>query len=156
MCTVDRQIGLTDMEIATVLHKAWDETAAAKDAEILCRTIMPNHVHVLLKLGMRLTLGQIVGKWKTSTRAVLKESGLAWQRDFFERRLRTEDELEPFGLYIFMNPYRKGLVQLNGAWQWWRMDSPALFYFPALSKEAGYPQPEWLAQSDRWRCERGW
>jgi len=156
ICTGDRQAGLTRVEIASSLHKAWDEIAAAKDVEILCRTIMPNHVHVLLRLGTRLTLGQVIGKWKTNTRVALKEAGLTWQRDFFERRLRPEDEQEPFGLYIFMNPYRSGLVQLNERWPWWRLDSPEVFQFPTLCKGDIYPQPEWLGQSDQWRCDRGW
>jgi REP element-mobilizing transposase RayT len=156
ICTVDRQSGLTRKEIAASLYKAWDEIAEANDAEILCRTVMPNHVHVLLRLGKRLTLGQVVGKWKASTKAALKQEGLSWQRDFYERRLRPENEQEPFGLYVFMNPYRSGLVQLNEVWPWWRLDSPEAFRFPTLCKEGLYPQPEWAEQSSQWRRERGW
>jgi len=142
--------------LATKLQKAWDEITGTGDAKILCRTIMPNHVHVLLIPGCRLSLGQIIGKWKTRTNKTLAQSGLSWQHDFFERRLRPEDAQEAFGLYIFLNPYRAKLVGLREQWPWWQLDSPVSFEFPTMLRDGRHPHAEWLGQIEHWRHARGW
>jgi REP element-mobilizing transposase RayT len=156
VCTSGRKPELACTKISTVLHAAWDDMLDNCDLEILCRTIMPDHVHLLVRVGERLALGQVMGKWKTMTRTILREHGLTWQRDFFERRLRPDDEAEPFGRYIFLNPYRDKLVSLAETWPYWRLERPEAFSFPTLLKDRLYPQPEWLTQSNEWRRTRGW
>ena len=117
---------------------------------------MPDHVHILMELGRRLTIGQVVGKWKTLTGKKLIGHGLSWQRDFFEHTLRPDDDQESCGFYIFMNPYKARLVGLNETWPWWKLDRPREFAFSAMMKEGGIPQSEWLAKSNEWRQTRGW
>jgi REP element-mobilizing transposase RayT len=156
VCTLERKPGLAGSEIAAALHSAWADMQANDDIQILCRTIMPDHVHILAELGHRLTIGQVIGKWKTLTRMALQKQGLAWQRDFFERRLRPDDEQESFGRYIFLNPYTAKLVSLDQVWPYWRLDSPEAFAFPSMLREGLYPHPEWLAKNDEWRTIRGW
>lgn len=156
ICTVGRKEGLTNVETASLLHQAWDEMVEQGDASLFCRTIMPNHVHVLLRLGTTLNIGQVVGKWKTRTRVALRQCGLAWQRDFFERRLRPDDEQEPFGLYIFLNPYAGHLLKPDAVWPCWKLDSPKSFIFPTLLKDGGYPHVAWIAQNQKWKDSRGW
>jgi len=156
LCTVGRKADLASAEIAPALHLVWDALQENGDIEILCRTIMPDHLHILLCLQDRLTIGQVVGKYKARTRAVLLKNGLIWQRDFFERRLRPEDHQESFGLYVFLNSYAAKLVNLDEIWPHWKLDKPEAFVFPSMLKEGLYPQPEWLAKNDEWQKTRGW
>lgn len=156
ICTTKRRPGLTSLNLGGELHFAWDALIENGDCRLLCRTIMPDHMHILLALGAKLSLGQVVGKYKFSTRLALLAQGLSWQRDFFERRLRPDDEQEGYGLYIFLNPYRKRLIKLNEAWPGWNLDCPECFQFPALLREGRYPQQEWLGDGESWRRRQTW
>jgi REP element-mobilizing transposase RayT len=83
------------------------------DGAVLAATIMPDHVHVLFHLGTRLTVGQCMGRWKSVARKIAGYEG-GWQRDFWEHRLRADESAEDYALYIFLNPYRAGLLPIAG------------------------------------------
>src|SRR5206468_11106617 len=64
---------------------------------LLCAwTVMPSHVHVVFTPLQPHSLASIVGVWKsfTANRAnkILRRSGVFWQREYFDRLLRDEDE----------------------------------------------------------------
>jgi menaquinone-specific isochorismate synthase len=56
--------------------------------------IMPNHVHVVVKVTKEHTLSQIIHGWKsyTSKKAnkVLNRSGSFWQREYYDHLIRDE------------------------------------------------------------------
>ncbi len=111
---------------------------------LLCSTIMPDHVHLLLQLGERLTVGQVVGKVKALSRAALSEHRASWQRDFFEHRLRPEDPTESYARYVFLNPYRGGLLDRRRVWPMWGVGRGVEFDFFAMLEDGRYPPTEWL------------
>ncbi|MGB0417091.1 MAG: transposase, partial [Coraliomargarita sp.] len=113
------------------------------DIENICATVMPDHVHWLFVLGARLPLGRIVSKWKH-----LCPNKIEWQRDFFDHRLRPEEEVELYGRYIFMNPYRVKLAKNDEVHSGTRIWKPELFVFLGSLTPKRCPQPEWLAQTD--------
>jgi REP element-mobilizing transposase RayT len=80
--------------------------------------VMPNHVHVLFRPVVPWALGAIMHTWKsyTTTRAnhSLARSGPFWQREYFDRLIRSERELARCADYILSNPARAGLRD----WQW--------------------------------------
>jgi putative transposase len=41
-----------------------------------------------------------------------------WQRDFFDHRLRNDQELQEKTSYILMNPVRRGLCVRAEDWVW--------------------------------------
>jgi putative transposase len=100
---------------ALAVLQAWQ---AESDGAILAATIMPDHVHVLFRLGEKLNAGRCVARWKTQ---IKKQSGFAgeWQRDFWEHRVRENERWEDYGFYMFLNPYRAGLVGAGETWPWW-------------------------------------
>ena len=76
--------------------------------------LMPDHLHALLSFppsGKSLQL--VVSQWKEWT---AKEIGIAWQRDFFEHRLRGEEGWREKADYILQNPVRKKLVARGEDW----------------------------------------
>ena len=81
--------------------------------------IMPDHVHVLLVFGddMKNTVKQI-------KRYVTTITGIKWQSDFFDHRIRNDEQLQIKYEYIRHNPVRKGLVGNPDDWkyQWWKED----------------------------------
>ncbi|MBL9219225.1 MAG: transposase [Opitutaceae bacterium] len=113
------------------------------DGEVLAATVMPDHAHVIFALGARLGVGRCVSRWKTVCR---KQAGYAgeWQRDFWEHRLRDDEASEDYGLYLFLNPYRAGLLPRNAAWQGWWVPDPKRFKFMELLGPHGEPPEEWI------------
>jgi REP element-mobilizing transposase RayT len=76
--------------------------------------LMPDHLHMLVSFppsGKPLPL--IVGKWKEWT---AKQLGIAWQRDFFEHRLRHEESRREKVDYVLNNPVRWGVVSRPEDW----------------------------------------
>ena len=96
---------------------------------------MPNHVHAILALvgaGLRpalpgapepsksstLTIPSIVGAFKTfSARRINQARGVTgipvWQRNYFERVIRSDSELDDTRAYILENPVRWDLDEEN-------------------------------------------
>ena len=110
---------------------------------LLAATIMPDHVHLLFELGARLSIGRVCAKFKALGRHLGRDPW-HWQQDQFEHRLRPSDDLERFGFYVFMNPYRAGLLPLDRVWPWWQCPTPERFDFLQRLRPTGAPQPEWL------------
>lgn len=115
------------------------------DQTLLLRAavIMPDHVHLLVVLTGRLTLGQVIGRLKAKTRPALQASGLAWQGNYYEHRMRPDDPVEDVIRYIYLNPYHAHLIRLDEAYPWfWLGEHEAQWFKPGPELER--PLPEWL------------
>ena len=83
-------------------------------------TLMPNHWHALLRpaSGYELNLSQIMRgvKGRTARRInlALGRTGTLWQREWFDRWMRDDDEWERSVAYIHQNPVKAGLAR---SWQ---------------------------------------
>jgi REP element-mobilizing transposase RayT len=92
--------------------------AARRDYDLLAWCVMPNHIHVLCKPFERVELAAIVRRWKSFSamriNQVLGRKGSLWQREYFDRLIRSEDELYRAADYIRANPIRAGLQD----WRW--------------------------------------
>lgn len=143
-CTTDRRVGLADSARRALLHQAFAGFARTGDADTIAATVMPDHTHWLFTLGARLSLGRVLARFKTETRAELAKLGLDWQRDFFEHQLRSEERIEDYGLYVFLNPYRAALLDPAETWPGWYCPKPGCFSFTGQLKANGTPPQEWI------------
>lgn len=116
------------------------------DGFILSAVVMPDHVHVLFELGIKLTVGRCVSRWKS---ALLRTSAFhgAWQRDFWDHQVRASKSVEAFALYIFLNTYRSGLIQPGERWDGWWAPDPSRFEFTGKLDPKGGPPREWIEAS---------
>jgi len=147
-CTKNRVALLTDEENGSAVIQAVKSSQGSGDFELIAATLMPDHVHLLLTLGHRLTVGQVAAKIKTLSRDQGK-AAWRWQDEGFEHRVRTSELIEDYGLYIFMNPYRAGLCPLTAPWPWWLCPDPSKFLFlDGFKPQQGVPM-EWLGHSDK-------
>ena len=104
---------------------------------------MPDHLHLLIRLGESLPLGECVKLFKGRLSPCLRPARLHWQDGFYDHQLRpADDELAVF-LYIYLNPYRAGLLPGTKTWPGYRCRPEDWAWFGALTKECT-PQPEWL------------
>ena len=113
------------------------------DAPLLCATIMPDHIHLLLVLGPRLSLAQLVARFKAKSRQILP-AGATWQRNFFEHRLRADEPANDYARYIFLNPFRQRLLKPGDRWPLWIIENGAEFDFLHQLDENGCPPRMWL------------
>ena len=75
--------------------------------------LMPDHVHGLIAFNPGNDMGKCIAQWKSYT---AKVTGIRWQRDFFDHRLRSNESLSEKARYIWNNPVRAGLVELENQW----------------------------------------
>ena len=83
-------------------------------ADSLAWVVMPDHFHWLMQLKER-ELSTVVHVVKShaarEANAYLGRSGQFWQRGFYERAIRNQEDLLPAARYIITNPVRAGLVK---------------------------------------------
>lgn len=77
--------------------------------------LMPDHLHALVSFPRDEIMCKIVAGFKEMT---AKRSGVAWQRDFFDHRLRSDESFDEKAHYIRMNPVRSNLVAKPENWPW--------------------------------------
>jgi len=75
--------------------------------------IMPDHLHALIGIDGHDSLSQLIRDYK---RITTKLSGVEWQRNFFDHRLRHDESLTEKFAYICQNPVRAGLIQNEADW----------------------------------------
>ena len=89
--------------------------------DLLAWVVMPNHVHLILRPHERLP--EVVRWMKTATAAranrLIGRSGQPfWQREYFDRWIRTSKELASVIAYVEANPVNAGLALNPADWPW--------------------------------------
>jgi len=114
VCATQRGINTLALpEIAPQLWQAWCGYAERQACSPLLFVVMPDHVHGLFRFPIEPGMAATVAAWK---RLTSRSCGVAWQRDFFDHRLRSDESYEEKAAYIRANPARKGLVAGASMW----------------------------------------
>lgn len=97
-----------------------------------CAVVMPDHVHFISTPYEHATIGRVIGRIKGASAYQINRnrnrSGRMWQKESFDRIVRSDEDVRAKALYILDNPVRKGLVKSCEEWAWtWRswIDCPA-------------------------------
>jgi putative transposase len=85
--------------------------------------LMPDHVHLFARAALDAKpLADWMKTWKSLSSRELKNSRNVppplWQRDYFDRFLRTSESYREKWDYVAMNPVRKGWCASPEAWPW--------------------------------------
>lgn len=93
--------------------------------------LMPDHLHALVSFSWEQDRGmnRVLADWK---RYAATQFGISWQRDYFDHRIRSEQDHQSTWFYIRENPVRAGIVETYDQWPhvWlpnsigWPDDSP--------------------------------
>jgi len=97
----------------------------AQRYRLLAWCVMPNHVHVVLRLFPWQELAEVVHSWKSFTakqiNKTLSQSGALWGREYYDHLVRDGDQLSRIVRYVINNPVKAGLKD----WEWVRgQDAP--------------------------------
>jgi REP element-mobilizing transposase RayT len=91
-----------------------------KHYRLLAWCIMPNHVHVVVRLFPGKELATVVKAWKNfsakSANHALGCKGRFWHREYYDRLIRNRDESARAIRYVVENPAKAGLK--HWAWVW--------------------------------------
>jgi REP element-mobilizing transposase RayT len=98
------------------------QTQDLKGAENLCWVVMPDHVHLLLRLGES-ELSAVIKRIKARSAVTLNREigrrGRFWAPGFHDHALRKEEDVVAVARYIVANPLRAGLVKRLGDYPYW-------------------------------------
>lgn len=123
---------LSDSRIANLTAEAI-HYRDGKEYDLYAYCIMPNHVHLVIKLldisaivprrgSSRYTLANVLEnlKWYTALKAnkLLNRSGAFWQHESYDHVVRNHAELERIIRYVLNNPVKAGLVKDWDQWKW--------------------------------------
>ena len=85
--------------------------------------VMPDHLHWLIQLNDKNNLPAVMKKFKAiSARSInqnLNRNGQVWQKTYYDRSLRQEDDIKQVSRYIVANPLRAGLIENIGDYPHW-------------------------------------
>jgi putative transposase len=146
-CTKSRCNGLSSDRIGRTLLEGILSSDRLQDTRTFWFTVMPDHCHWVFELGDRLSLGRVIARFKSQTTGSLEQKGICWQRDFYEHRLQSQEEPEDYALYVFLNPYRAGLLSMEETWPWWWTAQPQALRFLELLNANGSPPAAWIDQA---------
>lgn len=120
VCTHEREMVLEIPAVESVVRRAWDGLPGRFDSVALDEfVVMPNHVHGVIVIRERgvvqggaspaPTLSDVVGAFKSISaiagdRALGRSGRPFWQRNYYERIVRDEDEMNRIRQYIIDNP----------------------------------------------------
>jgi REP element-mobilizing transposase RayT len=128
---------------ATAIRNEIDSIEADGHWVIRAAVIMPDHLHLLIRLHGKLSLSRCVARLKSKTRSALSSHLLSWQANFYEHRLRPDDLVEAVVHYIFLNPYRAQLVSSGSTYRWFWLGPEERNWFEPIAND-GQPLPDWL------------
>ncbi len=90
--------------------------------DLIAYVVMPNHVHLLIKVFNDWPLAKVIHSWKSYTAHEISKyesfNGHLWQREYWDRFIRDENHFAKVVQYIHENPVKAGLVDNAEDWRW--------------------------------------
>ena len=120
--TLQRQPIFKDSRIGRLVVNEFRKAYEDGQASSIAWVVMPDHFHWLVELHSG-DLPKLMQATKArSARAINLKRGQPerlWQRGYFDRALRREEDLKAAARYIIANPLRAGLVDHIGGYPLW-------------------------------------
>jgi len=111
--TYQRRPLLRHEQLARQIIDLLTAEASATGIAVPAFCLMPDHVHVLTRSTKRVDIIAYVQRLKSRTTRAYWDCGgrgKLWQRGFYDRILRKNEDIEHVADYILANPVRAGLV----------------------------------------------
>jgi putative transposase len=77
--------------------------------------LMPDHLHLVVTPCFGYEITGLITSWK---RYLTRTHRLKFQRNFFEHRIRNDENFSAYCEYVRFNPVRAGLVSRAEDWPW--------------------------------------
>jgi REP element-mobilizing transposase RayT len=110
-------------EAARAVARTFADTCIWQKSELLAWVVMPDHVHMLLRLGAEESLCELIQRIKSfaarATNSAISRSGQVWQPGYYDHALRDDEDVVSTARYLVANPIRAGLVTNIGEFPYW-------------------------------------
>jgi REP element-mobilizing transposase RayT len=91
--------------------------------ELFAYVVMDDHVHALVEPHRDHDLERLLHSWKSfSAHSIRRAAAPLWQREYFDRIVRDEQEFDALVQYIVQNPYNRWPGVTAYPWVWCRGD----------------------------------
>ena len=133
VCVAGRRPLLAHPSVSDLLVNCWRR---ADHWRVGRYVIMPDHLHLFCAPAFPYTpLKKWVQFWRSATSRAwpCNDEHPIWQRDFFDRQLRTGESYHEKWLYVVHNPVRAGLVTEPEAWPFQGEIHPLMWHEPSPS-----------------------
>ena len=121
--TQAREPLFSDLFIARLLILALKREHDRNHVQSMAFAVMPDHVHWLISLGGRKSLAAVANNAKSRSarqiNARLCGHGQVWQKGYYDRAIRRDEDIEGIARYIVANPLRAGLVRSVRDYPYW-------------------------------------
>ena len=133
-------------EARQVMIESLHHAAGDNWCEFFGFVVMPDHVHLVLRLGETKGLGDLVASLKKWTARrindLAKGNGNLWQDGFHEHAVRTDEDLRRILEYVAWNPVKAGLARELGEYPWcWVPGLYAGEAFATTERRSGSGEP---------------
>jgi len=118
-CTHDRAPWFSDPAAVTIAIAELTRAAAGASFDVLAWCAMPDHLHLLVQgTSTDATLRPFIKCWRQrSAHAFLRvKRQRLWQIGYWERVVRSTEDLQQVAGYIVANPVRAGLARSVDDW----------------------------------------
>ena len=124
VATKDRRSILTRPGIPEVIFRSLNWLETEKYLKWMCIMVMPDHVHIVIELGDKRSLAQVVYSFKRFTanqiNIHLGQKGQVWQDSYHDHGIRNDESLKEIIRYFYENPVRKDMVKNPADYPYWR------------------------------------
>jgi REP element-mobilizing transposase RayT len=136
--------GLNDSPLLAALQHQRLALESEENLRVRTWVVMPDHIHVLLTLGAKASLSEVLRLFKGRLSPALRAHQLSWQDGYFEHRMRSDEDRLPVFLYIYLNPYRANLLPNSETWPGYHCAPEDWAWFAPLTN-SDVPFPEWAS-----------
>jgi REP element-mobilizing transposase RayT len=120
--TRERQPIFNDWRMGRLVVNEFRRADQEGDATSMAWVVMPDHIHWLVELHNG-DLPKLMQTTKSLSARHINQarshSAPVWQKGYFDRALRREEDLKAMARYIIANPLRAGLVDQIGDYPLW-------------------------------------
>ncbi len=106
------QCFLADSRVADMMEQTLKHDDGKK-YDVISYCIMPNHVHVMIRVYEGVSLSSILHTWRSysahEANKILERSGEFWMKDYYDRYIRDARHYAAVVQYIKDNPSKAGL-----------------------------------------------
>ena len=121
ICTRKKRPLFADKDIANSVKQQILNLSRLKQVKIYAYVIMPDHIHLLVSLGVWATPGDYLRNIKGNLSTFLRKKfdlRNIWQKGFYDHVMRKDEDLNSTVEYILNNPVRSGKVSHWSNYPW--------------------------------------
>jgi len=121
--TKNRRALFTNMTAARLLSQELRRLHDDGNVVSLAWVVMPDHLHWMIQLNDCWSLPRVIKNLKARSALAINrhmsQQGSLWQRAYYDRAVRKDEDFRQVARYIIANPLRAGLVQDVGDYPHW-------------------------------------